>query len=169
MTSRIATKHVGTSYNDYGTTTSSTFIRDDVLYWIHAVDAIDQRSPQSNYVGSAVKGEGPIAEKGMDENLQLVQMPDRFLLHQNSPNPFNPATVIEFELPAAAAVSITIHDLLGRHLGNLLNGHMSAGFHQVTFDAGNLPSGVYVYNFLARPLEGNGQPFTQTRKMVLAR
>jgi hypothetical protein len=68
---------------------------------------------------------------------------------QNSPNPFNPSTVIRFTLPAAARARLAVHDLLGREIAVLLDGQLDAGAHHAVFDAAGLPSGVYIYQLIA--------------------
>ncbi len=87
-------------------------------------------------------------------------LPTRFELQQNYPNPFNPSTTIFFTLPTTMNVQLTVYDLLGQKIATLVNGRLSSGEHQVTFNAADLPSGVYLYQ-----LSGNGM--TQTRRMVL--
>jgi hypothetical protein len=69
--------------------------------------------------------------------------PLTFGLSQNYPNPFNPSTTIEFQIPAATTVRIAVYDMLGREVGELMNGVMDAGVHSVLFDAGRMASGVY--------------------------
>lgn len=64
---------------------------------------------------------------------------------ENHPNPFNPSTEIRFELPESGPVELTVYDARGREVQSLLNETLSAGPHSVTFEAGDLPSGVYLY------------------------
>lgn len=66
-------------------------------------------------------------------------------LHQNHPNPFNPATQITFELAEAGRVTLTVFDVTGRLIATLLDETMHIGTHRVTFDAGTLSSGIYLY------------------------
>jgi hypothetical protein len=82
-----------------------------------------------------------------------------FHLNQNYPNPFNPTTTIEFTLAENGNVSLKIYDVLGKEVATLLNDNLKAGvLHQVTFNASNLPSGIYVYrldtgkNYLVKKL-----------------
>ena len=86
-------------------------------------------------------------------------VPDKFGLLQNYPNPFNPATTIEFSLRQKQEVTLKVYDLLGREVTILVNTELGAGVHKVTFDASNLPSGVYIYRL-------QGGEFTKTKKMV---
>jgi len=86
--------------------------------------------------------------------------PEVFALYQNTPNPFNPLTTIEFSLEQTGQARLTVFDLLGRQVAKLVDGQYSAGQHQVTFNAENLASGVYIYR-----LEANNQ--TMEKKMLL--
>jgi uncharacterized protein (TIGR02145 family) len=83
-----------------------------------------------------------------------------FELEQNYPNPFNPSTVIGFRLSVAGQASLKVFDVLGREITTLVDGVMPAGAHNATFDASQLPSGVYLYR-----LEAGGQ--VQTKRMIL--
>ncbi len=76
---------------------------------------------------------------------RLAEVPDKFELRQNYPNPFNPATTIAFDLPEADRVQVTVHDVLGRRVADLVDDHYRPGRHEVVFDAGHLPSGLYLY------------------------
>jgi len=71
--------------------------------------------------------------------------PVQFNLQQNYPNPFNPSTVISYELPVAGNVTLTVYNSLGETVKTLVNGQMESGIHQVTFNASDLPSGLYLY------------------------
>lgn len=68
-----------------------------------------------------------------------------YSLSQNFPNPFNPTTVISFQLPVDGDVNLAVYDAVGRRVAVLVEQRMSAGSHSVTFDASQLASGVYVY------------------------
>ncbi|MGH7490935.1 MAG: carboxypeptidase regulatory-like domain-containing protein [bacterium] len=94
-------------------------------------------------------------------------MPQKFALHANYPNPFNPATTITYDLPGAAHVMLKIYDMLGQEVRTLIDAWQEAGSTSLTWDgrdhAGQiLPSGVYFYRLQA---EG----FAQTRKLVVMR
>jgi hypothetical protein len=97
--------------------------------------------------------------------------PVRFNLDQNYPNPFNPGTTIQFDLPEASMVRVSIFNLLGQEIVNLLSSDLSAGRHEIVWnarDAGNKPvaTGLYFYRLTASPHSG-GKEFTQMKKMVL--
>ena len=87
-------------------------------------------------------------------------LPTEFQLDQNYPNPFNPSTVIGYELPKSSSVKVTVFDILGNVVQTLVNGHQTAGYHSVTFNALSLASGMYFYRIQA-------DNFNQTRKMIL--
>jgi hypothetical protein len=75
--------------------------------------------------------------------------PKEIALLSSYPNPFNPATTIQFELPQAMDIRVTIYDLLGQHIATLVEGTMEPGYHRVMWDGRdhvgrNVPSGVYV-------------------------
>jgi len=70
---------------------------------------------------------------------------ETFQLFQNYPNPFNPQTTIPFELRQAGQVQVKVFDILGREVMTLVDGQMSAGRHDVVFDARSLASGTYYY------------------------
>jgi len=91
--------------------------------------------------------------------------PDQYFLHLNYPNPFNPITTIQYELPQRSDVQVTIYDLLGKKVTTLVNQNQDAGFKSVQWNATNdkgnpVSAGVYLYQIQA------GQ-FVQTKKMVL--
>ncbi|MBN2090579.1 SMP-30/gluconolactonase/LRE family protein [candidate division KSB1 bacterium] len=85
--------------------------------------------------------------------------PDNFNLQQNYPNPFNASTTIRYSLPESGLVTLTIFDLLGREIKVLEKQVQASGNHQITFDANELKSGVYLYQ-----LNVDGQ--IKTRKAI---
>ncbi len=88
-------------------------------------------------------------------------------LEQNYPNPFNPSTVISYQLPATSKVTLKVYNILGKEVVTLINEELSAGLHQVEFDARGLSSGVYFYQLKAvDPSTSSGQVFIQTNKMI---
>jgi hypothetical protein len=68
-----------------------------------------------------------------------------FELSQNYPNPFNPSTKIIYSLAKTSHVSLKIFNLLGQEIATLVDGNITAGQHEVTFNASRLSSGVYIY------------------------
>ncbi len=80
----------------------------------------------------------------------------------NRPNPFNPATTIQYTIPRDERVKITVFDALGREVEILVDEIRSAGTHSVVFDAKQLPSGIYFYRM-------ETPHYTQMKKMVVAK
>lgn len=78
-------------------------------------------------------------------NESTAQAIDRHALEQNYPNPFSSSTAIPFNLAVASPISLHIYDLLGRKVDTVWSGALPAGFHEITFEANNLPGGVYFY------------------------
>jgi len=103
-------------------------------------------------------GEPTASDPSAPENRH--ELPESMTLHQNYPNPFNPATQIRFDLAEPGQVTLTVYDMLGQRVATLADNPMSAGQHEVTFDATGLSSGIYLY----RLSSGNQ---TLTRSMLL--
>ncbi|MCX6640230.1 MAG: T9SS type A sorting domain-containing protein [bacterium] len=83
--------------------------------------------------------------------------PQDFVVMNNYPNPFNPATTLSFVLPEAAKVNLTVYDVSGHQVANLVNGWREAGRHDVTFDGSNLASGVYLYRLTSGAMNASGK------------
>jgi len=88
--------------------------------------------------------------------------PNKFSLEQNYPNPFNPSTTIKFNLAANGLTTLKIYNVIGKEVATLINGQVEEGPHEITFDATNLPSGVYFYTL-------SSGSFKETQKMILMR
>jgi hypothetical protein len=91
---------------------------------------------------------------------EQAAQPVAYALSQNFPNPFNPSTLIQYQLPGAGPVRLTVYDILGREVARLVDGIQQPGTHEARFDGGGLASGVYLYR-----LQTAG--FVQERKMIL--
>ncbi len=85
---------------------------------------------------------------------------ESFKLEQNYPNPFNPSTKIKFSIAKSASVTISVYNITGQLVATLANGNFNNGIYEVSFDASNLPSGIY----LARMTSGS---FSAIQKMIL--
>ena len=101
------------------------------------------------------------------------EIPAAFALLQNYPNPFNPSTEIQFHLPSAATVELTVYNMLGQKVRRLVNEKLSAGIYQATWDGRNdsgisSATGVYIYRISASGTS-NGERvlFNEVRKMIL--
>ncbi len=84
----------------------------------------------------------------------------RFALYQNYPNPFNPTTEIRYDLKKPGLVHLSVFNARGQQVWDLVKSRQNAGPHTITFDAHNLPSGIYFYRLQCNE-------FAQTKKMVL--
>ncbi len=89
-----------------------------------------------------------------------MEIPVDYKLEQNYPNPFNPSTSIQFSVPVAGHYTVKIFNAIGQEIKTLFNGELLPGNHNLDFDAGNLVSGVYLYQ-----LSGNNFHFA--KKMLL--
>ncbi len=78
-------------------------------------------------------------------NTISTEVPENFSLHQNYPNPFNPTTNIKFEIPQSDFINLSVYDLNGRLVEEIVNENFSAGTYEVKFSAKNLSSGIYFY------------------------
>ncbi len=87
-------------------------------------------------------------------------IPETFELSHNYPNPFNAQTSIEFALPQAGEVELTVYNMLGQEIDVLVLGTMEAGYHSVIWDASDVSTGVYFYKI-------NAGEFSKTQKMLL--
>lgn len=90
------------------------------------------------------------------------EVPDNFYLYQNYPNPFNPNTNIKFDLARSGNVKLTVYDITGKSVAELLNSNYTAGTYSYDFDASNYATGVYFYK-LETP------QYTSIRKMILVK
>lgn len=89
-------------------------------------------------------------------------IPQKFALEQNYPNPFNPSTIINFSLAKGGQVTLSVYDLLGQQVSELVNERREAGVYEVKFDGSNLSSGVYFYRLQAGD-------FVATKRLLLLR
>ncbi|UCF64457.1 MAG: T9SS type A sorting domain-containing protein [bacterium] len=98
---------------------------------------------------TSIPGENPVASS-----------PATFALEQNYPNPFNPTTTIRWQLPVGLAVNLSLYNIAGQRVAELIDERQPAGIHELKFDASHLTGGVYFYRLQA----GDN---VETRKMVL--
>jgi hypothetical protein len=93
--------------------------------------------------------------------------PESFCLHNPYPNPFNAVVAIPYDISRQGKVRVDVHDVLGRNVATLVDEEMVPGYHQISWDAGELPSGIYFVRMSARTPSGESGEFHQTRKVVL--
>jgi len=136
--------------NDTSLTIDFTSIPSSNLFF--AVTAYDKGYNESN---SAEIG---IVFTSVDEPVQFTS----YSLEQNFPNPFNPATIIKYNLAKGGFTTLKVYDLLGNLMGRIVEGYKEAGLHSVQFDASRLASGTYFYTL-------KSGEYMETKKMVLIR
>ena len=104
----------------------------------------------------------PSNSVGVDNRSETL--PQRFALEQNFPNPFNPITTLRYELPEDSFVDVSVYDMLGNVVNNLVNTNQSSGYKSIQWDATNnqgqpVSAGVYLYKIQAGD-------FVDTKKMI---
>lgn len=128
-----------------------------ILYGIHFRDANN---------GCAV-GEGGVIITTTNGGSVFVnqigsEVPEKYSLSQNFPNPFNPKTIIKFRIKDTKFVSLKVYDMLGKEISTMVSEKLKAGEYQTEFNGSNLNSGVYFYKL-------STDNYTETRKMLLVK
>jgi hypothetical protein len=95
----------------------------------------------------------------------IEETPTKYALLGNYPNPFNPSTVINYQLKEASLVTLRVYDMLGREVATLVDGMKEPGYYSVTFDGSRFSSGIYLTRMIVQPQEG--MPIVQVKKMLL--
>lgn len=127
--------------------------------------SIDSTTATANYKGKTatitvdVVDNNIVGIKEFDEDNDKNR-PESYRLLQNYPNPFNPITTISFELPESNLVKLTVYNILGQRVKELVNKELSAGHHKFQFDGSAFASGVYFYRLSAGD-------FNSTKKMII--
>ncbi|MCK4813316.1 MAG: T9SS type A sorting domain-containing protein [Candidatus Marinimicrobia bacterium] len=106
-----------------------------------------------------------VGSTGIDDQTANSQIPARFSLEQNFPNPFNPLTTIRYTLPKASDVTITVFNILGQKVRTLTNSVMNSGIHEIKWDGRDdrgidAAGGIYIYKITAGD-------YTNSKKMLL--
>ena len=96
----------------------------------------------------------------LENDEEILAVINKFELEQNYPNPFNPSTTIRYALPEASTVKISVYNVMGEKVSDLVDAFEDEGYHEVNFNAANLASGIYIYRIEAGS-------FTATKKMQL--
>ncbi|HLP15415.1 MAG TPA: T9SS type A sorting domain-containing protein [Bacteroidota bacterium] len=127
-------------------------------------DAVTAVAVDTAYVyaavgSSLVRFHYPQSSAHQNQNEAKSELPTACVLDQNFPNPFNPSTTIRFTLPNAQQVRVSVYDILGNEVAELVNGVTDAGTHAVRFDPHGIPSGLYVCRLRAGT-------YSEIRKML---
>lgn len=91
-----------------------------------------------------------------------------YQVHPNYPNPFNPSTQINFDLPEPSQILLVVYDVLGRKTVELARGPFEAGYHSLTWNATNFASGVYFARFTATDAQGKLK-LSKVNKLLLTK
>jgi hypothetical protein len=97
-----------------------------------------------------------------DINEYSAEIPSRYYLSQNFPNPFNPVTQINYSVSEPGVVQISVYNVLGERISDLVNEYKKSGNYSVIFDSDKLSGGVYFYSM-------NTNGFLETKKMILTK
>lgn len=124
---------------------------------VTAVDVSSHESDPSNIVESRLVGGPPSKARAGDSGVETAL---KYSLSQNYPNPFNPTTTINYSIKTTGLSTLKVYDMLGVEVASLINENQEPGNYSVTFNAANLPSGMYVYILST----GN---FIDTKKLIL--
>ncbi len=108
--------------------------------WYHRAVASDGEASTSGPAASL-----PLVRGALTTSHAPGSTPDRFVLAQNYPNPFNPVTVIRYAVPTGGDVRLQVFNALGQEVRRLVEGRQESGWHEVAFEAGDLPAGSYFY------------------------
>ena len=146
------------------------------MYWCGGngylrVDVTDARGTlvSAQYYVQGAGGGGAVLAKASGEHSEAEvtkQLPLEYSIG-SYPNPFNPATVVSYQLPVGGTVKLSVFDVLGREVETLVNGEKAAGYYTAAFDASQVRSGVYFARISVTSNEG--KPFVQTIKMLLTK
>ena len=107
-----------------------------------------------------IDAQGMVEASPVSTATEDLAVPERFALHGNFPNPFNPTTTIRFDLDAPGFTTLTVYNLLGQAVATLVAEPLTAGAYEMAFDASHLPSGPYLYRLTSGTL-------SQQRMLVL--
>jgi hypothetical protein len=162
-----------TSYTDYEYIVTNNPNDDRLMYDVRPVYTDSQNSnveSDPNYT-TITFGINYTIEQNNNRPMISVdgEIPSNYSI-TNYPNPFNPTTTINYQLPQDGFVTIKVYDLLGKEVAVLVNENKSAGYYKVDFNANKLTSGVYVYTIqVNNPSAGSGRSFVQSKKMLLVK
>ena len=154
------TSYIDQSYTVSSSTTTQLFY--DVRY-VYTGTLPDNTQYTTESDPSYVNIYGQMAPSYNDSQKETAttaqELPNEYSI-TNYPNPFNPTTTINYQLPGNGFVTIKVYDVLGKEVATLVNENKSAGYYNVNFDASKLTSGVYIYTI-------NVNGFAQSKKMLL--
>ena len=120
------------------------------------IDVAEHLLGHSNAGNNVAQKDINPSDNTTNDNIEIKN----YALFENYPNPFNPSTTIKYQIPQDGLVTLKIFDVLGREVKTLVNEYKTQGGYSVSFDASNLPSGMYIYQL-------KGSTFNINKKMLL--
>jgi hypothetical protein len=123
-----------------------------------------------SYIATTRISSGFLAGKVLSDILAVrerTEMPKVYQLMQNFPNPFNPSTTVEYQLPFESRVSLRVYNLLGQVVATLVDGVKLVGYQSELWHPNTSASGVYFYSLDATSVNNPSKHFSQTKKMIL--
>ncbi len=160
----------GNDYNEifYSTNSGSTWsVITNTTYRLPSTSHLTLDPNNSNRIWISTSGQGVYMYdiNSKDRNMYAnvyENLPDRFSLLQNFPNPFNPSTSIRFSVPFKGLVTLKVFDVMGKEVALLINDERNPGEYTIDFNASELSSGIYFYKLTAGS-------FVSTKKMILVK
>ncbi len=148
------------TYIDYDYAITTTYSHDLLQYDVRGYYQAEQTYSDPNFAAVYGRQNAKMNEEAAQQ-IETKEIPTEYSL-TNYPNPFNPTTTINYQLPQAGFVTIKVYDMLGREVATLVNENQSAGYYKAGFDASRLTSGVYIYTISVNN-------YSQSKKMLLAK
>ncbi|MFO7526379.1 MAG: T9SS type A sorting domain-containing protein [Ignavibacteriaceae bacterium] len=129
---------------------------------------INRNAPVNNKdtIDFTITDQNRIPLSGMKSFIINYTPPKDYKLEQNFPNPFNPVTTIQYQLPVESKVSLKVYDILGSEIATLVNEVQEAGYKEVRLNAEYYASGIYVYRLITDNPSGRSG-YISTKKMML--
>ncbi|MEJ5352392.1 MAG: T9SS type A sorting domain-containing protein [Melioribacteraceae bacterium] len=138
---------------DYDYVLTSSYTNDLLMYDVRAYYSVEGTYSDPNYV--SIYGAESLRKKGGEIKPVEYSM-------EVYPNPFNPSTTINYQLPEKSLVTIKIYDMLGREVKELINDLKEAGYYKLEFDGNELSSGIYICTI-------NANKFSKSIKLMLVK
>ena len=155
-------KEIGYYSQGSDTTNFSLWLYEDYLaagfgYCLSIGDA--EQTPNLELIGCIINGISYGSVTAVDKLSEAIT-PSGYTLYPAFPNPFNPTTIIRYRIAQNGHVSLKVFDILGREVATVVDGYVSSGEHNISFDGSSLSSGIYFYQLQAAK-------FNLIKKMVL--
>jgi hypothetical protein len=162
----LATKNRGTlTFTDIEYTYQAGSGDYGLYYDVQAYYSTEGTYSPANYVYVRGDQSGDLTKDNSENNTQDLIVTNYDI--GNFPNPFNPTTRINYQLPEQGHVTIKVYDMLGKEVAELVNETKESGIYNVNFDAGNLSSGVYVYMINVDALNAESKGYVMSKKMLM--